>query len=114
MSSASPSSGAVLMAEARRHKRPLIVTAGVIAMLVVASAFGVYKLLSKNAPAIDTRNINIRQLTDHGQAVGFAAISADGKMIAYGRREGERSLRVKQIVTGSEVTVVPAQTGFFG
>ncbi|MFZ0284718.1 MAG: protein kinase, partial [Terriglobales bacterium] len=114
VSSASPSSGAVLMAEARRHKRPLIVTAGVIAMLVVASAFGVYKLLSKNAPAIDTRNINIRQLTDHGQAVGFAAISADGKMIAYGRREGERSLRVKQIVTGSEVTVVPAQTGFFG
>ena len=41
-------------------------------------------------------------------------ISADGRLVAYGRREGERSLRVKQVVTGSEVTVVPPQTGFFG
>ena len=83
-------------------------------VLVIAAAFGVYKLIGKNTPAIDTRNINIRQLTDHGQAVGFAAVSSDGKMIVYGRREGERSLRVKQIVTGSEVTVVPPQSGFFG
>jgi Tol biopolymer transport system component len=102
------------MAEARRHKRPLMVTAGVVVVLVIAAAFGAYRLLSKSTPAIDTRNINIRPLTDHGQVVGFAAISSDGKMIAYGRREGERSLRVKQIVTGSEVTVVPPQTGFFG
>jgi len=108
------SSSSVLMAEGRRHKRPLIVTAGVVALLVIAAAFGLYKLLRPNAPTIDTRNLSIRQLTDHGQAVGFAAISADGKMFAYGRREGERSLRVKQIVTGSEVVVVPPQTGFFG
>jgi eukaryotic-like serine/threonine-protein kinase len=114
MSSGQASSSSVLMAEARRHQRPLIVTAGVVAALVIAAAFGAYKLLSKSAPTIDTRNISIRQLTDHGQAVGFAAISADGKMFAYGRREGERSLRVKQIVTGSEVIVVPPQTGFFG
>ena len=51
---------------------------------------------------------------DHGEAVGFASISADGRLMAYGRREGERSLRVKQVITGSEVTVVPPQTGFFG
>jgi len=108
------SSSAVLMAETPRHKRPLIVTAGVVVVVAIAAGFGVYKLLSKHAPTIDTHNISIRQLTDHGQAVGFAAISSDGKMLAYGRREGERSLRVKQIVTGSEVTVVPAQTGFFG
>jgi eukaryotic-like serine/threonine-protein kinase len=108
------SSSSVLMAEARRHKRPLIVTAGVVVVLVIAAAFGVYKLLSKGTPAIDTRNISIRPLTEHGQVVGFATISADGRLVAYGRREGERSLRVKQIATGSEVTVVPAQTGFFG
>ncbi len=114
VSSGQASSSSVLMAEARRHKRPLIVTAGVVVVLAIASAFGVYKLLSKSTPTINTRNLSIRQLTDHGQAVGFAAISSDGKMLAYGRREGERSLRVKQIVTGSEVTVVPPQTGFFG
>jgi serine/threonine protein kinase/Tol biopolymer transport system component len=113
-SSGQASSSSVLMAEARRHKRPLIVTAGVVAVLVLAAAFGAYKLLSKGAPTINTRNISIRQLTEHGQAVGFVTVSADGKMIAYARREGERSLRVKQVTTGSEVTVVPPQSGFFG
>jgi serine/threonine protein kinase/Tol biopolymer transport system component len=113
-SSGQASSSSVLMAEARRHKRPLIATAGVVGVLVIAAAFGIYKLLGHNAPAIDTRNISIRQLTEHGQVVGFAAISADGRLLAYGRREGERSLRVKQIVTGSEVVVVPPQAGFFG
>jgi Tol biopolymer transport system component len=53
-------------------------------------------------------------LTEHGQVIDFASISADGRLLAYGRREGERSLRVKQVATGSEVTVVPPQAGFFG
>ncbi len=53
-------------------------------------------------------------MTENGQVTDFAAISPDGRFVAYGRREGERSLRVKQVATGSEVTVVPAQTGFFG
>ena len=113
-SSASASSSAVLIAEAQRHKGTLIVTAVVALVLVIAAAFGAYKLLGKKEPAIDTRNISIRSLTEHGQAVGFASISADGRLVAYGRREGERSLRVKQVVTGSEVTVVPPQAGFFG
>ncbi len=108
------SSSSVLIAEARRHKRRLMVSAVVALGLIVAAGFGFYKFLGKSAPAIDTRNITIRPLTEHGQAVGFAAISADGRLVAYGRREGERSLRVKQVATGSEVTVVPPQTGFFG
>jgi Tol biopolymer transport system component len=113
-SSASASSSSVLLAEARRHKGTLIATAVIVLALVIAAAFGAYKLLGRNAPAIDTRNISIRPLTDHGQVVNFASISSDGRLVAYGRREGERSLRVKQVVTGSEVTVVPAQIGFFG
>jgi serine/threonine protein kinase/Tol biopolymer transport system component len=111
--SASASSSSVLMAEARRNKGKLIGATAVLLVLIVAAAFGTYKLLVRNAPAIDTRNISIRPLTDHGQVVSFATISSDGRLVAYGRREGERSLRVKQVVTGSEVTVVPPQTGFF-
>jgi eukaryotic-like serine/threonine-protein kinase len=113
-SSASASSSSVLIAEARRHKGTLLATTAVVLLLTIAAAFGVYKLLGRNTPAIDTRNISIRPLTDHGQTVSFASVSVDGKWIAYARREGERSLRVKQVVTGSEVTVVPPQTGFFG
>ncbi len=113
-SSGSASSSAVLIAEAQRHKGKLIAAAAVVAVLLIAGAFGAYKLLHKNTSAIDTHNITIRQLTEHGQAVGFASISGDGRLVAYGRREGERSLRVKQVATGSEVTVVPPQTGLFG
>jgi serine/threonine protein kinase/Tol biopolymer transport system component len=112
--SASASSSSVLIAEAQRHKGKLIGAAIALVVVVIAAAFGAYKLLNKNTPAIDTRNISIRALTEHGQAIGFASISADGRLVAYGRREGERSLRVKQVITGSEVTVVPPQGGLFG
>jgi eukaryotic-like serine/threonine-protein kinase len=108
------SSSSVLIAEAKRHKGALLTSVVVIAVILLAAGFGIYRFIARSGPALDTRNISIRQLTEHGQVTGFAAISADGKMIAYGRREGERSLRVKQVLTGSEVTVVPPQSGFFG
>jgi eukaryotic-like serine/threonine-protein kinase len=111
--STSATSSSVLIAEAQRHKGKLIGGIVVIMALAVAGAFGVYKLVGRNAPAIDTRHIIIRPLTDHGQVVSAVSISADGRLLAYCRREGERSLRVKQVITGSEVTVVPPQTGFF-
>ena len=85
----------------------------VLILLVIGAAFGFYKFFTRNAPAIDTRNISIHPFTDHGQAINFASISVDGKLVAYGRQEGERSLRVKQVATGSEVMVVPPQPGFF-
>jgi len=108
------SSSSAVIPPAQPHKTMLFAIAAIALVLMAAAGFGIYKLLGRSTPAIDTRNLNIRQLTDHGQAVGFVAISADGKMFAYGRREGERSLRVKQVATGSEVTVVPPLTGFFG
>ena len=108
------SSSAVLIAEARRHRGALIGAAVVVAALVVAAGFGVYKLVGRRAPAFDTHNLTVRPLTDHGEVTNFATISPDGRLVAYGRREGERSLRVKQVATGSEVTVVPPQPGLFG
>jgi len=100
-------------AESRWSSGKLTVVAVIALGLMVAAIFGATRFLSKTPPAIDTRNITIQPLTDHGQAVGFAAISPDGRFVAYGRREGERSLRVKQVATGSEVTVVPRQPGDF-
>jgi Tol biopolymer transport system component len=86
----------------------------VVMALVAAAGFGVYKLVSRSAAAFDARNLVVRPLTDHGEVTNFASISPDGRLVAYGIREGERSLRVKQVATGSEVTVVPAQPGLFG
>ncbi len=103
----------MLIAEAR-HKGTLIGAAMLVLGLAVAAAFGVYKLLNKSTPAIDTHNISIRPITEHGQVTDIASISPDGRLVVYGKREGERSLRVKQVATGSEVTVVPPQAGLFG
>lgn len=113
-SQAQASSSSVIITEASRHKGMLFGIAAIVLLLVAAAGFGFYKFLFQNRNAIDIRNMSIRQLTDHGQVVGFATVSPDGKMIAYGRSEGELSLRVKQVVTESEVTVVPPQSGFFG
>jgi serine/threonine protein kinase/Tol biopolymer transport system component len=114
-SSSTPSlSSALLIAEARRHRGALIGAAVVVIALVAAAGFGVYKLVSRSAATFDARNLTVRPLTDHGEVTNFASISPDGRLIAYGRREGERSLRVKQAATGSEVTVVPPQPGLFG
>ena len=110
--SAGPSSSSAVISAGRGRKGMLIGVA--VLALAAAAAYVGYKSLRRSESAIDTRNIDIRQLTDHGQAVGFASISPDGRFVAYGRREGERSLRVKQVATGSEVTVVPPQPGEFG
>ena len=109
-----PSSSSAVLAEVRRHRGALIGAAVLVMALVAATGFGVYKLVSHPTPAFDARSLIIRPLTDHGEVTNFATISPDGRLVAYGRREGERSLRVKQVATGSEVTVVPPQPGFFG
>jgi eukaryotic-like serine/threonine-protein kinase len=108
------SSSSVLITEARRHRGAMIGAAVVVTALLLAAGFGIYKLVGRSASAFDARNLTIRPLTDHGEVTNFATISADGRLVAYGRREGERSMRVKQVATGSEVTVVPPQPGFFG
>ena len=113
-SSSSLTTGSVLMAEARRHKGILTAAVLGIVALALAAALGLYRVSKSSPTIINTRNLDIRPLTEHGQVTDFASISADGRLVAYGRREGERSLRVKQIATGSEVTVVPPQIGFYG
>jgi eukaryotic-like serine/threonine-protein kinase len=107
-------SGTLPPAEARRHERILMAVTTTILALVIAAVCGGYQLVKGRASAIDTRHLEIRPLTEQGEVTSFASISADGRLVAYGKREGERSLQIKQIATGSEVTVVPAQAGFFG
>jgi serine/threonine protein kinase len=109
------SSSSVLLAEARRHKGLTIGMTVAALMLVGAAIVGIYNLAYKTTDVIDTRKITLQQLTDHRQVVSSSgiAVSPDGKWLAYVKRESERSLRVRQIATGSEISVVPAQSGLF-
>lgn len=109
---AGQSGAAVKSTTAKRGK--LTVLAIVAVGVIVAGSFAAIKFFRKSEPTIDTRNLSIQSITDHGQAIGFASISPDGRLIAYVRREKGTSLRIKQVATGSEVTVVPDQSGHFG
>jgi len=95
-----------------RIKRALLV-AGAVCLLAL-STIVLYPFLHRAAPTIDTRNLNIQQLTEHGGVVSAAAISGDGKWIAYPMREGKRRVHVKQIATGSDVAVTPPEAFLFG
>ncbi len=106
------SSSSLPIVDGRRPKAKLVGIAVMIVALAGGAAFGTYKLLKRNSLAPDTRNMTISPLTDHGQAI-YAGISPDGRLLAYVRRDGERSLRMKEVEAGSEVTVVPAQSVFF-
>ena len=107
----SPGSAQVMNGQSKNGRS--IVVAVVVLGLIVAAFLGAHRFLNKPVMALDTHSISIEPLTDHGQAVGFASISPDGRFLAYARREGKRSLRVKQVATGSEVMVVPPQEGSF-
>ena len=83
-------------------------------VLIVAGVLLYRYLWAKSGPSLESRRLVIRQLTDHGQVADVnAAISADGRLLAYVKREPQQGLRVKQIGTGSEVTVLAAQLGTY-
>jgi serine/threonine protein kinase/Tol biopolymer transport system component len=110
----SAEASAAVPAQTVTSRRHTLRYAAIAALLVVlaATALG-WKFLRDGRAEFRSGNIALKQLTDHGQASLYAAISPDGRMLAYVKREGDRSLRVMQIATGGEVTVVPPGPGFF-
>jgi len=105
------SSSAAVLAEAKRHKLRLILMPIITALLI--AAFGLYKFFAPAKVVINPANIQITKLTENGKVDFAAAISPDGRWVAYFMHEGHRSLWVKQIVSGSEVQVVPGSSGYF-
>ncbi len=103
----------VLMAEAGRNKGKLIGVGVVLLLLMIAAAIVGYRLLGGNTLVIDVSNISIRPLTDNGKVAAFATISGDGRLVAYVKRDEARILQVKQVATGSEVTVARPDSGWF-
>jgi eukaryotic-like serine/threonine-protein kinase len=105
-------SGSVFISSMRKNRAITAATVLAVLLLTVSVGFGIYRWLNSEGSRLDIANLSIRQLTDHGQVVpGVISVSADGRWVVYARREGERSLRVKQTLTGSEVVIVPSKPG---
>jgi Tol biopolymer transport system component len=101
-----PSSGAVLLAEARRHKGFLTLMA--VGAAVLITALGIYwSRVSGKWSEWNLQAMKIGRVTQSGNAANVA-ISPDGHYIVYLLVEGEKqSLNVRQVATGSDVQILP-------
>ncbi|MGZ5096319.1 MAG: winged helix-turn-helix domain-containing protein, partial [Burkholderiales bacterium] len=101
-----PSSGAVLLAEARRHKGALALVLVVLAALI--AGLGIYlSRLNERRNDWNLQAMKISRVTQSGNATNVA-ISPDGRYVVYVLREGEKqSLNVRQVATGSDVQILP-------
>jgi serine/threonine protein kinase/tricorn protease-like protein len=95
-------------------RRGLLLRTGAVAAVVIGlagAALGIYGLRQRHAPQpggeSPFQSMRMEPLTSSGD-VQTAALSPDGKYLANVRREaGNYSLWVRQVVTGSDVQVVP-------
>ena len=101
-----PSGGAVLLAEARRHKGVLALMLVVLAALI--AGLGIYlSRLNERRNEWNLQGMKITRVTQSGNAANVA-ISPDGRYVVYVLREGEKqSLNVRQVATGSDVQILP-------
>ncbi len=109
---ASTLSGAqVLSSGIRAHKAGAAVLGVVLLVILGGFSYGLYKFVSgpsKSVEAGPPPSIETQRLTGDGKT-DYAAVSPDGKFLAYTKLEGEASsLWIKQIETNSNVQVINA------
>jgi len=93
-------------AESKSSKGWMIGIAAALVLLAAAGAIA-YKFFGAR-PAFNFQGMEISKLTQSGKASGVA-ISPDGQYVVYVLRDGEKqSLMVRQVATGSDVSVLPA------
>ena len=106
-----PSSSAVILEAAKRHKSG----AGLITVLslgmIVAGLYGFYKWFTgwrADSGPVPFQNMTMQKLTSTGRVV-LATISADGKYVvnAMDDGHGQQSLWMRHIVTGSNAQILP-------
>jgi Tol biopolymer transport system component len=111
-----PSSSAPVVVPHPRKIPGFAVAAATSLLLIGGAALTYFKPWRPSPHSIDLRGMKVQRLTEHGRAVGApgnVAISPDGRWVAYVKRDQGRSLRVKQIVTESEIEVVHTKPGIF-
>jgi Tol biopolymer transport system component len=102
-----PSSGAVLIAEARRHKVGLSVAAVAVLALLVAAGFGIQRWLTDDeSRGASGQAMTLERLTSSGAVLGCTSVSPDGRNVVYCETDSETGravLRMRQVATGATI-----------
>jgi serine/threonine protein kinase/Tol biopolymer transport system component len=109
-SSGSGSSALSAPAPAGRRISPLMLIGGTaLVMAVIIAGIFLVRGGGRSATPAAPPAIKISTVTNRGIANG-AALSPDGRYLAYSLRlEGDRTLWVRQVATGSDVQILPPQ-----
>jgi serine/threonine protein kinase len=104
-----------LSIEIKRHKFGAAVAVVLIALLLAAGGFGIYKLLNHENAVAHFSDVSLARLTNSGNAID-STISPDGKYIVYVLSDrSSQSLWIRQVSTANDKLIVqPAPVGFFG
>jgi serine/threonine protein kinase/Tol biopolymer transport system component len=104
-----------LSIEIKRHKFGAALAFVLIALVLAAGGFGIYKLVQRENNVARFEDISLAQLTNSGNAID-ATISPDGKYVVYVLSDrSTQSLWIRQVSTANDKLVVdPAPVGYFG
>ena len=84
------------------------------ALVLIVIALGALVEHGNRSEQFNLENMQVRRLTADGRAGGLIAISPDGRYVALVVTDaGEESLRVRQLVTRSDIQILPSKPGFF-
>jgi serine/threonine protein kinase/Tol biopolymer transport system component len=109
------SSAEYVVGEIRRHKLGTLIALAIILLAVGGIGFRLYRLFThQELKPAHFQTMKIKRLTNSGNATS-AAISPDGKYVAYVLREvGRDGLHVKQVETTSDIEIVPPEMTEYG
>ncbi len=107
------SSSRVLLTEVARHKLTVAASAVLAIALIAVLSVVAYKLSTR--PRFQLEAMKITKVTNSG-TVENAAISPDGRYVAWSQRVGDkRSLWVRQVSSGSDVQLIqPDEVVYYG
>jgi eukaryotic-like serine/threonine-protein kinase len=103
-----------IVSEIKRHKTGVMLVVVAVPLLIAALFFIWSKFAASEKPAAPPSAMKITKLTSGGRVNGFpidgsTSISPDGKYVVFSLNEaGKISLWVRQILTGSDVQILPA------
>jgi len=112
--SGEPLRRSTLPGETKKYKLAFRLAVGLLLIVIVSGLIGTYKIArQRRSAALNLQNMTITKLTETGN-IAHAAVSPDGRYVAYVVKDAQESLWVRQIATESAIQIVPPLSVAYG